>query len=194
MKRAKWLSVLLTGFFLLQLVACNGGTTGTEQAAPESDPSGLYTVDVYALGRAYRTPSEGDRGPRECHYPGFLRAQISIHYQGLEESCLQQVKLAVSTGKKVDLFPTFEMGVSVMVNYGLVTPLNDYLSLCGPEIQEEIPPEDWQCVTVNGMICGVPINREKATGRGFIYRKDLAERVGRLRGGSPNDAGIWRTC
>lgn len=30
------------------------------------------------------------------------------------------------------------MGVSVMVNYGLVTPLNDYLSLCGPEIQEEI--------------------------------------------------------
>lgn len=70
------------------------------------------------------------------------------------------------------------MGVSVMVNYGLVTPLNDYLSLCGPEIQEEIPPEDWQCVTVNGMICGVPINREKATGRGFIYRKDLAEALG----------------
>mgnify|MGYP002230317958 CR=1 FL=1 len=65
-----------------------------------------------------------------------------------------------------------------MVNYGLVTPLNDYLSLCGPEIQEEIPPEDWQCVTVNGMICGVPINREKATGRGFIYRKDLAEALG----------------
>lgn len=178
MKRAKWLSVLLTGFFLLQLVACNGGTTGTEQAAPESDPSGLYTVDVYALGRA----SEPLRKEIEARANAIIRdscgAQISIHYQGLEESCLQQVKLAVSTGKKVDLFPTFEMGVSVMVNYGLVTPLNDYLSLCGPEIQEEIPPEDWQCVTVNGMICGVPINREKATGRGFIYRKDLAEALG----------------
>ena len=101
MKRAKWLSVLLTGFFLLQLVACNGGTTGTEQAAPESDPSGLYTVDVYALGRA----SEPLRKEIEARANAIIRdscgAQISIHYQGLEESCLQQVKLAVSTGKRL---------------------------------------------------------------------------------------------
>lgn len=179
MKRTGWLAMLLAGVLLWNLTACTNGTTGTEQTpSSQSSSEDFYTVDVYALGRASEPLRKEIEERANAILEESCEAKIRLTYQGTKENCLQQVKLAVSTGKKVDLFPTFETGVAVMVNYGLITPLNGYLSLCGPEIQEDISPEDWQCVTFNGMICGVPINREKATGRGFVYRKDLAEALG----------------
>ncbi len=57
-------------------------------------------MDVYALGRA----SEPLRKEIEERANAILQesceAKIRLTYQGTKENCLQQVKLAVSTGKK----------------------------------------------------------------------------------------------
>lgn len=179
MKRTGWLAALLAVSMLLSLTACKQGTAGTKSSPPmQSVSDGLYTVDIYALGRASDSLRKEIEERANAIVEESCGAKIHLNYLGSKENCIQQVKLAVSTGKKVDLFPTFETGVAVLGNYGLVTPMNDYLPLCSPEIQEGIPEEDWECVTFDGMIYGVPINREKATGRGFVYRKDLAEKLG----------------
>ena len=113
--------MLLAGVLLWNLTACTNGTTGTEQTpSSQSSSEDFYTVDVYALGRA----SEPLRKEIEERANAILQesceAKIRLTYQGTKENCLQQVKLAVSTGKKVDLFPTFETGVAVMVHLSLL--------------------------------------------------------------------------
>ena len=181
MKRTGWLAALLAVLFLLNLTACargQDGGAGSAASARSTADDGLYTVELYALGGAAEPLRKEIEDRANAIIEEACGAKIHLTYLGSKENCIQQVKLAVSSGKKVDLFPTFETGVAVLVNHGLVTPLNDYLALCGPEIQKEISADDWQCVTFKGMVCGLPLNREKATGRGFVYRKDLAEELG----------------
>ncbi len=179
----KWekrgLPLLLAALLSFCLSACTQpGGEPQSSGDPSSSDEAFYTVDVYALG----TAADPIRAEIEARANEILEeacgAHVRLRYLGSKENCLQQVKLAVSTGEKCDLFPSFEIGVGAMVNNNLILPLNEYLPLCGAEIREDIPAEDWACVTMNGKICGVPINREKANGRGFVYRKDLAEELG----------------
>lgn len=96
-------------------------------------------------------------------------------------SWAQQVTLALTSGEKLDLFPAFSLNTSLatLVNNGQIVPMTDLLQNgAGQDTYNMVPDEDWACVTVNGDIYGVPMNKGKQNVYGAACDANLAEELG----------------
>ena len=55
---------------------------------------------------------------------------------------------------------------------------DDLLAEYAPDVLSGISEDDWRCSTVSGSIYGVPMNKDKAQGRGFEMVKSIADELG----------------
>lgn len=78
----------------------------------------------------------------------------------------------------MDVISSFGLSAQTMMAQNQILPLNDYLDEYVPETKAAISDLDWQCMTINGNITGVPANIEKASAYGLLMVKDVVDELG----------------
>lgn len=179
MKLKKLLAVfLITAMTISVLGGCSGSSKSTskEGSAESADKEEPYTVTIYA---------PYDASTEECEAVSekvseITRELINCNVQLIRGVTKDQLNLALTSGEKLDLFFAFpwQVSLSSMVASNEVVAMDDLLSTYAAVTKESISDDDWACVTVNGSIYGIPMNKDKAQARGFEMNKQIADELG----------------
>lgn len=187
MKSKKLLAVLLIAVMTCTLLSGCGGadksaskdssTSGGSAANTDSkDGEEPYTVTIYA---PYDATTEECKAVSE-KVSEISRELINCNVELVRGVTKDQLNLALTSGEKLDLFYAFpwEVSLSSMVASNEVVKMDDLLTQYAPDTKNSISKDDWACVTVNGGIYGIPMNKDKAQARGFEMNKKIADELG----------------
>lgn len=184
------LSIMLIGSTLAGCGSTESASEGqaagetTQQAASEAESAGEssseqepYTVKILA---------PGDASTEDCQKVAAAASKITKEKFNTEIELLrvgfgsydQQVNLMLASNEKLDLMYQYCGNVTTAISSGQILPLDEYLEGYGKDLKEQISQDDWRCVTFGGNIYGVPSNKEKATGWGFAFNKEMADATG----------------
>lgn len=185
--KLKKLLVLLTVFImagsLLSGCSQNNSKSPKETNKDAGDVSGAtgtdeepYVVTIYAPYSA--TTEDSDLVAEEVNK--ITKPLINCEVKIVRDVNVEQINLALASGEKLDLFYAFpwELSLSSMAANNQILALDDLLSNNGADTLNSISEDDWRCVTVNGKKYGIPMNKDKAQGRGFLMVKEIADEVG----------------
>lgn len=181
------LSVLMTASLL---AGCSSGkqadpgdqgqaSSDAQGTASEQNTSGqeAYTVKILAPGDASTEDCQKVSAAASAITKEKFNTEIEVTRVGFG-SYDQQVNLMLASNEKLDLMYQYCGNVTTAISSGQILPLDDYLDGYGKDLKEQISLDDWRCVTFNGNIYGVPSNKEKATGWGFAFNKEMADATG----------------
>ena len=190
MKMKKVLSILLVFAMVCTLLTgCGSKTkeaadttdTGSTPAAEQSseatgEAEEPYTVTIYA---PYSATTEACDAVSE-KISEITRGLINCNVQLVRDVTKDQLNLTLTSGEKLDLFYAFpwEVSISSMVSSNEIVAMDDLLDSYAPEMKSSISADDWSCVTVNGSVYGIPMNKDKAQARGFEMNKKIADELG----------------
>ncbi|MGN1377315.1 MAG: ABC transporter substrate-binding protein [Dorea sp.] len=174
MKKKKVISLLLCLAMTctMALTACSSSEKSTEEESSEED---LYTVKILAYGDG---TEEAEKEISEA-ISEITREKIGVNVEITKGYTAEELNLMLTSGEPMDIFPamSWEVNFATLVNQGLVSPITDLLDEYAPETKDAISDSDWACVTINGDIYGIPMNKEKASSSGLCVRTDVAEEL-----------------
>ena len=138
-----------------------------------------YTLDIYWVGNG---DNEAVRAGVEAavneYVEPLIGAKVSYHIIGWGDWNDKAIN-ALQSGEKMDLIFTADWeGYGVEVSGGLLMPLDDLLEQYGQGIKETLPQTFLDGVKVNGVLYGIPTNKELCVPEGFIVNKTAAEAIG----------------
>ena len=138
-----------------------------------------YTLDIYWVGNG---DNEAVRAGVEAavneYVEPLIGAKVSYHIVGWGDWNDKAIN-ALQSGEKMDLIFTADWeGYGVEVSGGLLMPLDDLLEQYGQGIKETLPQTFLDGVKVNGVLYGIPTNKELCVPEGFIVNKTAAEAIG----------------
>ena len=138
-----------------------------------------YTLDIYWVGNG---DNEAVRAGVEAavneYVEPLIGAKVSYHIIGWGDWNDKAIN-ALQSGEKMDLICTADWeGYGVEVSGGLLMPLDDLLEQYGQGIKETLPQTFLDGVKVNGVLYGIPTNKELCVPEGFIINKTAAEAIG----------------
>lgn len=201
MKSKKLISILLAGALALSMAACGGeanpsgsSSAGTGSAGGSESTGGASSSAASAAdtGSSAQDPmtikilAPGDAKTADCEEIAAAASKITeekfnttleITRIGFG-SYTQEINLMLASGEKMDMFYQFSGDVINAISSGQIVPLGEHLDTTGTDLKEQIADHDWACVTIDGQIYGVPANKEKATGWGFAFIKEMADETG----------------
>lgn len=187
MKLKKILSAILATVMLIGMMAACSGDSGSSSAAPDESGGTVsaedasaqeeYTVKIMYFGDATtEDTNEVAEKLTELTKPKY-NTTIEMVRVGFG-SYSDQANLALNSGEKLDVISSFGLSAQTMMAQNQIIPLNDYLDEYAPETKAAISDLDWQCMTINGNITGVPFNIEKASAYGLLMVKDVVDELG----------------
>ena len=138
-----------------------------------------YTLDIYWVGNG---DNEAVRAGVEAavneYVEPLIGAKVSYHIIGWGDWNDKAIN-ALQSGEKMDLIFTADWeGYGVEVAGGLLQPLDELLEQYGQGIKETLPQTFLDGVKVNGVLYGIPTNKELCVPEGFIVNKTAAEAIG----------------
>ena len=138
-----------------------------------------YTLDIYWVGNG---DNEAVRAGVEAavneYVEPLIGAKVSYHIIGWGDWNDKAIN-ALQSGEKMDLIFTADWeGYGVEVSGGLLMPLDDLLEQYGQGIKETLPQTFLDGVKVNGVLYGIPTNKELCVPEGFIINKTAANAIG----------------
>ena len=146
---------------------------------PAAMADDAYTLDIYWVGNG---DNEAVRAGVEAAVNEYIEpligANVSYHIIGWGDWNDKAIN-ALQSGEKMDLIFTADWeGYGVEVAGGLLLPLDDLLEEYGQGIKETLPQTFLDGVKVNGVLYGIPTNKELCVPEGFIINKTAAEEIG----------------
>ncbi len=146
---------------------------GKEDRKEEEEP---YTVKILAFGDADTDAANAVAEAISKKTMELFQVKVEL----VKGYTVEQLNLMLTSGEKLDLFPAmpWEVSLTNLVSNEQIVPINELLPEYAPTTWNAISEQDWRCVTINGNIYGVPMNKEKASSSGIIFRKDLVEELG----------------
>ncbi|MDO4332219.1 MAG: ABC transporter substrate-binding protein [Eubacteriales bacterium] len=192
MKMRKLLSLGVSFVLVCSLLAgCAGesgggsadsGTQAVQESAKEdtdsvsSSDEEPYVVKIIAYGDG---TTEAAKAVSEA-ISEKTRELYNIEVEIMKGYTVDQLNLMLTSGEKLDLFPlmTWEMSMSNLVSNGQLCSMTELLPEHASQTWESISEADWKCVTVNGEIYGVPMNKDKSSNSGFAIRKNVVDQLG----------------
>lgn len=146
---------------------------GEEDRKEEEEP---YTVKILAFGDADTDAANAVAEAISKKTMELFQVKVEL----VKGYTVEQLNLMLTSGEKLDLFPAmpWEVSLTNLVSNEQIVPINELLPEYAPTTWNAISERDWRCVTINGNIYGVPMNKEKASSSGIIFRKDLVEELG----------------
>ena len=138
-----------------------------------------YTLDIYWVGNG---DNEAVRAGVEAavneYVEPLIGAKVSYHIIGWGDWNDKAIN-ALQSGEKMDLIFTADWeGYGVEVSGGLLMPLDDLLEQYGQGIKETLPQTFLDGVKVNGVLYGIPTNKELCVPEGLIINKTAANAIG----------------
>ncbi len=138
-----------------------------------------YTLDIYWVGNGdNEAVRKGVEEAVNAYVEPLIGAKVSYHIVGWGDWNDKAIN-ALQSGEKMDLIFTADWeGYGVEVSGGLLQPLDDLLEQYGQGIKETLPQTFLDGVKVNGVLYGIPTNKELCVPEGFIVNKTAAEAIG----------------
>ena len=136
-------------------------------------------LDIYWIGNGDNAAiREGvEKGINDYIEP-LIGAKVSIHIIGWDDWTDKAVN-PLKSGEKIDLIFTADWReYSVEVAGGLLAPLDDLLAEYGKGITDTLPQTFLDGVKVNGVLYGIPTNKELCVPEGFVVNKTAAAEIG----------------
>ena len=138
-----------------------------------------YTLDIYWVGNG---DNEAVRAGVEAAVNEYIEpligANVSYHIIGWGDWNDKAIN-ALQSGEKMDLIFTADWeGYGIEVAGGLLQPLDELLEQYGQGIKETLPQTFLDGVKVNGVLYGIPTNKELCVPEGFIINKTAAAEIG----------------
>ena len=138
-----------------------------------------YTLDIYWVGNGdNEAVRAGVEEAVNAYIEPLIGAKVSYHIIGWGDWNDKAIN-ALQSGEKMDLIFTADWeGYGVEVSGGLLMPLDDLLEQYGQGIKETLPQTFLDGVRVNGVLYGIPTNKELCVPEGFIINKTAAKEIG----------------
>jgi putative aldouronate transport system substrate-binding protein len=170
--RATVLSILLT---LCLAVSCLGAMTLGAQAAGDLPRVDLY----YYIRAAVQDDSETVQSAMDEYFLEKLNATVTIIPV---EDWTTKMPLVFATGEQVDLtYDQANTGYYVNVANDVYLPLDDLLAEYGQDVLAQMEvntPGLIDAPKVNGVLYGVPCEKQIAQCEAWYFRKSIADEVG----------------
>ena len=138
-----------------------------------------YTLDIYWVGNGdNEAVRAGVEAAVNAYIEPLIGANVSYHIIGWGDWNDKAIN-ALQSGEKMDLIFTADWeGYGIEVAGGLLQPLDDLLEQYGQGIKETLPQTFLDGVKVNGVLYGIPTNKELCVPEGFIVNKTAAAEIG----------------
>ncbi|MDO5326849.1 MAG: ABC transporter substrate-binding protein [Clostridia bacterium] len=138
-----------------------------------------YTLDIYWVGNGdNEAVRAGVEAAVNAYIEPLIGAKVSYHIIGWGDWNDKAIN-ALQSGEKMDLIFTADWeGYGIEVSGGLLLPLDDLLEEYGQGIKETLPQTFLDGVKVNGVLYGIPTNKELCVPEGFIVNKTAAAEIG----------------
>lgn len=177
----KILALLLAVSLMISMVACssksNDDTQGTSQPQDTSNDGGSEenksTGEITRLVMSFMTwvgaPADTQKIQDGINEITVDRYGIEVELQISDSSSYKQnLTLALSSGEQLDIFSTILSNYPILAQQGYLLDLeeNDLINQHGKDIIDAVGQEYMDAVRVNGVLYGLPNNRDMAQGRG----------------------------
>ena len=138
-----------------------------------------YNLDIYWVGNGDNTAiRSGVEKAVNAYIEPLIGATVTYHIIGWDEWNDKAIN-ALQSGEKMDLIFTADWeGYGVEVAGGLLTPLDDLLEEYGQGIKETLPKTFLDGVRVNGVLYGIPTNKELCVPEGYAVNVTAAKEIG----------------
>ena len=138
-----------------------------------------YTLDIYWVGNGdNEAVRAGVEAAVNAYIEPLIGAKVSYHIIGWGDWNDKAIN-ALQSGEKMDLIFTADWeGYGIEVAGGLLNPLDELLEEYGQGIKETLPQTFLDGVKVNGVLYGIPTNKELCVPEGFIVNKTAAAEIG----------------
>ncbi len=138
-----------------------------------------YTLDIYWVGNGdNEAVRAGVEAAVNAYIEPLIGAKVSYHIIGWGDWNDKAIN-ALQSGEKMDLIFTADWeGYGIEVAGGLLLPLDDLLDQYGQGIKDTLPQTFLDGVKVNGVLYGIPTNKELCVPEGFIINKTAAAEIG----------------
>jgi putative aldouronate transport system substrate-binding protein len=187
MKKNKVIMLFVLVFIMLSatITACNtqlttpppssSSSTSSEESSSANPPArDPYVVKIIMCDDAESEAVEAVAAAASKITKEKFNTTIELVRYGFS-SFNDQRNLMLSSGEKLDLMPSLGLTVPNAANNGMVHPLNDLLEQYGKDMLEQIPQEDWECTSLNGIIYAVRNNKELGAGYGYAIPTEYVE-------------------
>ena len=146
---------------------------------PAAMADDAYTLDIYWVGNGdNEAVRAGVEEAVNADIEPLIGAKVSYHIIGWGDWNDKAIN-ALQSGEKMDLIFTADWeGYGVEVSGGLLMPLDDLLEKYGQGIKETLPQTFLDGVKVNGVLYGIPTNKELCVPEGLIINKTAANAIG----------------
>ena len=173
-KFMKMKKLLATGFATASQSAGTDSAAGSTQVAASNDD--VTTITIYAYNNSTTEAAE----KVAAAVSEITEPAIGVKVNLLTGVSSEQLNLALASGEDLDLFfaMPWQVSMSTMAATNQIIALDDLLAEYAPDVLSGISEDDWRCSTVSGSIYGVPMNKDKAQGRGFEMVKSIADELG----------------
>ncbi len=161
---------IISLFLTLALIAGLCSWAGAEES---------YNLDIYWVGNGDNPKiRQGVEKAINRYIEPRIGATVTFHIIGWDDWNTQAID-ALRAGTKMDLIFTADWeGYSDEVSEGLLLPLDDLIEEYGSGIHATLPKSFLNGIRVNGIVYGVPTNKELCVPQGFIINKTAAEAIG----------------
>ena len=138
-----------------------------------------YTLDIYWIGNGDNTAiREGVEAAVNEYIEPLIGAKVSYHIVGWDQWSDKAVN-ALQSGEKMDLIFTADWReYGIEVSGGLLMPLDDLLEEYGQGIKETLPQTFLDGVRVDGVLYGIPTNKELCVPEGYVVNVTAAKEIG----------------
>ena len=180
------------------LVSCGGGgesstastessgSTTTAESGSEAASSGS-SDETYQITMCYPGPAD------QPDYQAVMDAineltmeELNMSFNGIQlgfGDWTDRIRLMLTGGEKLDIVPTFATQASAYVSQNLVLNLLDWngvnlLDEYGSGIVEAVGEEQAYGGQINGVLYGIPSQKEAMGTAGVVMRKDIVDELG----------------
>ncbi len=138
-----------------------------------------YTLDIYWVGNGdNEAVRQGVEAAVNAYVEPLIGAKVSYHIIGWGDWNDKAIN-ALQSGEKMDLIFTADWeGYGIEVSGGLLKPLDELLEQYGQGIKETLPQTFLDGVKVNGVLYGIPTNKELCVPEGLVINKTAAAAIG----------------
>lgn len=186
------------------LVSCGGGgnsstastessgssstsETGTDSSDTAEASTSAESGDAYTITMCYPAGSDQpDYQEVMDAIDALTMEELGMHFNGIQlgfGDWTDRIRLMLTGGDKLDIVPTLATQASAYVSQGLVLNLLDWngtnlLEEYGSGIIDAVGEEQAYGGQINGVLYGIPSQKEAMGTAGIVMRKDIVDELG----------------
>ena len=153
-------------------VAAEASTEPTPAASPEESALEVVPITIHVAG---------DEPAAQAEVLSLIDKELSIDLKVIYtpwSDYMTKLNLGLTAGEDFDIFLNFYGDMVRMAGKGQLSELNALLDQYGPDLKASIPQGEFDGLTINGKIYGVPSLWARVASGTYFIRKDLREKYG----------------